>query len=461
MVKKSDKSQDKIYNSIVKIISNNAKIDIKIPYKTDYQGQSIGTGFFFDKKGHILTAAHVIEHSAEIWINMPSYGKKIFKANIISVYPDFDIAVIKIINFKNKEYLSLGNSDEVKLRDDVYVIGYPNNPDYPIITSGTISGSRTNYIQTDTPVNSGNSGGPLLNKNNKVVGVTSAVIRNSENSSLITPINIFKENKKFILENKKKIIYKNVLGILLVNSTDNYKQLYGHSKECKEGIIVKKILSKSPLKKYLKEGDVICSINDGNKTYDLDYYGESNEKDYAGKISLTDIVKRCIPYQKISIKYWSVLDKSTKKVSVKLRTFDELYPVKKLFFPISKLDYEIYAGMILMDLTTNHLSTPEFRHLLYIIKNQEIYNNQLVITHIFPSSKISEYGSISEYTLVKKINNKKVNSLSKFREALKTPILSNGQKFFILETSGFDKVILNLDEIELESNDIKNKYFIK
>ena len=114
------------------------QIDIKIPYKTDYQGQSIGTGFFFDKKGHILTAAHVIEHSAEIWINMPSYGKKIFKANIISVYPDFDIAVIKIINFKNKEYLSLGNSDEVKLRDDVYVIGYPNNPDYPIITSGTL-----------------------------------------------------------------------------------------------------------------------------------------------------------------------------------------------------------------------------------------------------------------------------------------------------------------------------------
>ena len=52
----------------------------------------------------------------------------------------------------------------------------------------------------------------------------------------------------------------------------------------------KKILSKSPLKKYLKEGDVICSINDGNKTYDLDYYGESNEKDYAGKISLTNAI---------------------------------------------------------------------------------------------------------------------------------------------------------------------------
>ena len=143
--------------------------------------------------------------------------KNIFSAEIVSVYPDFDIAIIKIHNFKNKDYIKIGNSDKIRLRDEVYVMGYPNNPDYPIITSGTISGSRTNYIQTDTPVNSGNSGGPLLNKNNEVVGVTSSIIKNSQNSSLITPINIFKENKRLMMEDKGKIIYKNVLGTLFVN----------------------------------------------------------------------------------------------------------------------------------------------------------------------------------------------------------------------------------------------------
>ncbi len=454
-------NQETIYNSVVKIICNKASVDFLLPYKISTQGQSIGTGFYIDKKGHILTAAHVVENSAELWINMPKYGKKIFRAEIISVYPDFDIAIIKIHNFKNKDYIKLGNSDKISLRDDVYVIGYPNNPDYPIITSGTISGSRTNYIQTDTPVNSGNSGGPLLNEKNEVIGVTSSIIKNSQNSSLITPINIFKENREIMMKDKGKIIYKNVLGTLFVNSTDNYKQLYGYSGNCTEGIIIKKVLDKSPLSKQVENGDVICSINNGKKTYKLDYYGESNEKGRAGKISLSDIVKRCRPYQIVTLNVWSLKKKKTRNIRFKIKTFEDIYPVNKLFFPLSKIDYEIYAGMIVMDLTTNHLLMPEFRHLLYIIRNQEIYKNQLVITHIFPSSKISEYDSISEFTLVKKVNNIDVNSLKSFRKAIKKPIISGKNKFFTLETSGYDRVILSLDEIKRESDNIKKKFLLK
>lgn len=454
-------NQETIYNSVVKIICNKASVDLLLPYKISSHGQSIGTGFYINKQGNILTAAHVVEDAAELWINMPQYGKKIFRAEIVSVYPDFDIAIIKIHNFKNKDYIKIGNSDKIRLRDEVYVIGYPNDPDYPIITSGTISGSRTNYIQTDTPVNSGNSGGPLLNKNNEVIGVTSSIIKNSQNSSLITPINIFKENKRLMMEDKGKIIYKNVLGTLFVNSTDNYKELYGYSGNCREGIIIKKVLEQSPLFGKVEEGDVICSVNNGKKTYKLDYYGESSEKGRAGKISLSDIIKRCRPYQEILLTVWSLKKKKTRNVKVKVKTFEDIYPVKKLFFPLSKIDYEVYAGFIVMDLTTNHLSLPEFRHLLYIIRNQEIYKNQLVITHIFPSSKISEYNSISEFTLVKKINNKDVDSLESFRKAIKKPVVSGKSKFFTMETSGYDRVILSLDEIKRETDNIKKKFLLK
>ena len=117
--------------------------------------------------------------------------------------------------------------------------------------------------------------------------------------------------------------------------------------------------------------------------------------------------------------------------------------------------------MILMDLTTNHLLLPQFRHLLYIIRNQEIYKNQLVITHIFPSSKISEYNSVSEFTLVKKVNNIPVNSIESFRKAIKKPINSAKKKFFTLETTEYDRVILSLDEIKRESDKIKKKYLFK
>ena len=109
----------------------------------------------------------------------------------------------------------------------------------------------------------------------------------------------------------------------------------------------------------------------------------------------------------ITLKVWSLKKRKTLSMKFKIKTFEDIYPVKKLFFPLSKIDYEIYAGMIVMDLTTNHLLLPEFRNILYIIRNHEIYKNQLVITHIFPSSKISEYNSISEFTLIKKVSEAK------------------------------------------------------
>ena len=118
-------NQETIYNSVVKIICNKASVDLLLQYKISSHDQSIGTGFYINKQGNILTAAHVVEDAAELWINMPQYGKKIFRAEIVSVYPDFDIAIIKINNFKNKDYIKIGNSDKIRLRDEVYVIGHP------------------------------------------------------------------------------------------------------------------------------------------------------------------------------------------------------------------------------------------------------------------------------------------------------------------------------------------------
>ena len=188
MVLNKTLNQKKINNSVVKIINNSIMPDIILPYNRSIHKKGSGAGFFINNNGYIITAAHVITKSIELWIKISSEGQKIYKAKIICVYPAFDIAIIKILNYKNKYHLNLGDSDKLHLRETVYTIGYPNNTKYPIVTSGTISGSRDDYIQTDTPVNPGNSGGPLLDSDNKVVGITSARIKESENSSLIIPI---------------------------------------------------------------------------------------------------------------------------------------------------------------------------------------------------------------------------------------------------------------------------------
>ena len=187
MVKKILK-QKKIYNSVLKIITTNIEVDNNMPFNIKQQSKGIGAGFFINKNSHVLTAAHVVKNAIEIWVRIPEFGKKIYQAEIVSVYPDFDLAIIVVKNFKNKFYLQLGDSENLELGQHVYALGYPNNSEYPMRTTGTISGRRDDYIQTDTPINPGNSGGPLLNEFNEVIGVNSAGLSGSEDSSLIIPI---------------------------------------------------------------------------------------------------------------------------------------------------------------------------------------------------------------------------------------------------------------------------------
>ena len=148
---------------------------MKLEKLEQMQNKSIGAGFFINDKGHILTAAHVVKNTIEIWLRIPEFGK-IFKGYIVCVYPDFDLAIIKVVDFKNSYFLKLGNSETLELGQHVYALGYPNNSEYPMRTTGTISGRRIDYIQTYTPINPGNSGGTLLNKFNEVIGVNSAVL---------------------------------------------------------------------------------------------------------------------------------------------------------------------------------------------------------------------------------------------------------------------------------------------
>ena len=157
------------------------------------------------------------------------------------------------------------------------------------------------------------------------------------------------------MKSKTKIIQKNVLGTLLVNGTRNYRELYSIPDNCAEGVVVKDILKNSPLFNIIKAGDMICSFNNGKKEYKLDYFGETNVEWETGKVPLDHLVKRCIPKQKVEIKYFSLKDEKIKKHKFNLKTYDEIYPAKKIFPYIDKVDYEIFAGMIVMDLTLNHL----------------------------------------------------------------------------------------------------------
>ena len=165
-----------------------------------------GSGVLITEDGYIITNNHVVDGADEI--NVTLTNKKSYKASLIGTDPSSDIAVIKIEG-KALPYLVYGNSDEVKLGQWVLAIGYPLNLD-ATVTAGIVSAkSRSiginsrqsqspveSFIQTDAAVNSGNSGGALINTTGELIGINSAIASPTGSYagySYAIPVNIVKK----------------------------------------------------------------------------------------------------------------------------------------------------------------------------------------------------------------------------------------------------------------------------
>lgn len=168
--------------------------------------QASGTGAIISEDGYIVTNNHVIDGADEI--NVTLNNKKAFKAKLVAADPSSDLAVIKI-DAKNLPFLIYGNSDDVKVGQWVLAVGYPLTLE-TTVTAGIVSAkgrtldinsrqSKTpieSFIQTDAAVNPGNSGGPLINTDGKLIGINSAIASPTgayAGYSFTIPVNIVKK----------------------------------------------------------------------------------------------------------------------------------------------------------------------------------------------------------------------------------------------------------------------------
>ena len=187
---------------------------------------------------------------------------------------NLDLAIVKI-SLNGLQYLSLGDSDNIKIGEKVYAIGNPIGVEFQrTVTSGIISGlnrtikieeeKNSNYmeslIQTDASINQGNSGGPLINTKGEVIGINSVKIESAEGIGFAIPINLIKPIiESFISTGKFEEAY---LGIFAYD-----KEVVKYLKsdiDFDEGIYVVKISKDGPAAKTnIKMGDIITKI-DGN-----------------------------------------------------------------------------------------------------------------------------------------------------------------------------------------------------
>lgn len=259
----------------------------------EFVQQGEGSGFVYDTQGHIITNNHVVANADQVRVTFSDDVSVL--AQVVGTDPDSDLAVIKVeLPESELRPLRLGDSDTLKVGQRVVAIGNPFGLEGTMTTgivsalgrllpagSATATGGRysiPDVIQTDAAVNPGNSGGPLLNLQGEVVGVTSAIespVRGFAGVGLAIPVNIVKKVVPALIRNG---YYEHPwLGISAVNLSPALAKAMGLP-ESQRGVVVAMVTPGSPADKAKlrpsertvrvegqelpADGDIIIGIDD-------------------------------------------------------------------------------------------------------------------------------------------------------------------------------------------------------
>lgn len=277
----------KLKNTGNSILSNNTESEL-----------GLGTGIIVTEDGYILSNEHVTGSKySKCYItleNGDSYNGTVIWSDI-----DLDLSITKI-NAKNLSYVTLGDSNQIRVGESVYAIGNPIGFEFQrTVTKGIISGiNRTlkiedtkesaymeDLIQTDATINEGNSGGALINKNGELIGINTVKIADAEGIGFAVPINLVKPIIEKLVKNGR--------------FEEAYLGIYGYDKnvipylnsniDINSGVYIAKIQVDGPLfGAGIVEGDILTKIDENSieKMNDLKKYIYSKNPGETVKVTI-------------------------------------------------------------------------------------------------------------------------------------------------------------------------------
>ena len=226
--------------------------------------KGLGSGFIYSKNGYVITNFHVIEKANDISVVLNNGNR--YDANVIGTDSRTDLALLKISADESLNVVKVGNSNKLRIGEDVIAIGNPLGFG-ATVTTGIISakgryidglGTYVDFLQTDAALNRGNSGGPLFNFKGEVVGVNTAIAANGQGIGFAIPISMAIDVIKDLQENGK--VRRGWMGVVVQKITPEISDSLNLSST--NGALVSKVLNDGPaFKSDLRRGDVIKFIN--------------------------------------------------------------------------------------------------------------------------------------------------------------------------------------------------------
>jgi serine protease Do len=228
----------------------------------------LGSGVIISADGYILTNHHVIDGAEQIKVDLND--NRTLDARLVGSDPPSDVAVLKI-DATNLPVLALGDSDKVRVGDVVLAIGNPMGIGQTV-TMGIISakgrhtglqgsGSYEDFLQTDAPINQGNSGGALVSTNSELIGINSQILSPSGGSigiGFAIPSNMARTVTDMLVKTGK--VRRGQLGVVVVPAGSEPALKLG-VKESKGVVVVQVTPGGAAFKAGLKAGDVITAFN--------------------------------------------------------------------------------------------------------------------------------------------------------------------------------------------------------
>ncbi|MBR3236498.1 trypsin-like peptidase domain-containing protein [Candidatus Saccharibacteria bacterium] len=267
---------DKVSKSVVSIVTSTKSTGL---FGQTLNGSAAGTGIIVTSDGYILTNKHVINGANKVTVILDD-GTTYENVEVVATDPLNDIAFLKIKDVSDLPVATLGNSKTISVGQQVIAIGNALGEYQNTVTSGIISGTGrsvtasdgsyntetlSDMIQTDAAINSGNSGGPLVNAAGEVIGINTATSASAENMGFAIPISSVKGMLEQLTETGKA--ERTYLGVYAIEITPEAAKAYNLPVTSGAYLYSPSnytaIVKGSPAEKGgLKDKDIVTKVND-------------------------------------------------------------------------------------------------------------------------------------------------------------------------------------------------------
>ncbi len=226
-----------------------------------------GSGVIIDQEGHIATNNHVVGDAEEVIVRLSDESH--FTGQVVGKDPDSDLALVKITSDRPFPNTTFADSRDVKVGQWALAVGNPFGLDRTVTLGGVSGVGRENinlaryenFIQTDSSIFPGNSGGPLFNLRGEVIGINTAVINSVQGIGFAIPSNMVKEVVFQLLEYGK--VTRGWLGVGIQHVTQELGTKFGV--QAGEGVLVNEVFENDPAARGgVQPGDIITKV-DGQK----------------------------------------------------------------------------------------------------------------------------------------------------------------------------------------------------